>query len=80
MDHTPVARLADFGFTVSISHTLATTGKSPGTVGFVAPEILASEVASVPGDIYAFASLLYQVLNVMFLSGIDLFRSCYSLC
>lgn len=74
MDDPPIARLADFGFSVSISHTLGTTGNSPGTPGFVAPELLESLLgadprdgpkASVQADMYAFASVLYQVCILM---------------
>ncbi|CAM6066493.1 unnamed protein product [Sphagnum tenellum] len=62
-DYTP--KLADFGLAKLLNgkdEDLASTSGTPGTIGYMAPEILLKQ-ASTKSDVYSFGVLLIQLLN-----------------
>jgi len=56
-----VAKLADFGLAETLSETKS---KRAGTVGYVAPEILAMKPYGTASDIWSLGCLLYAMLTV----------------
>jgi tetratricopeptide (TPR) repeat protein len=57
-----VLKLVDFGLAKShIAEDLTHTGVAPGTIGFMAPELLRGEEAGVRSDLYALGATLYEM-------------------
>ncbi len=57
--------ITDFGLSRlnESDHTLAQTGRFPGTIGYIAPELLEGRIATPAADVYAYGVVLHEMLT-----------------
>lgn len=56
-------KLSDFGIVRETKSAMTRPGSAMGTPGFVAPEVLAGEAATVRADVYALGAMLRQLIT-----------------
>jgi hypothetical protein len=63
VDEVDIVTIIDFGLACPVSESPDTTHEIAGTPAYMAPEMIAGEYPTVAGDVYAAATIIYEMLT-----------------